>query len=415
MIYYTIFLCLPQRLTSFILFAIIIFMLNKNKPTADTNGQPQNLNSDFFAVKEPKVVDEKKEKRSKKNPFSKLTKKQKIIAGVITAVILIGGCATAFALTREKPKPAPIADQPKIEEAPKTTEPSKTTGLEVPVEYNQRTVTGIQIENSPDARPQSGLKDADVIYEAVAEGGITRFHAIFKDNLPEYVGPVRSVRPYYLDFLGPYDGAIVHVGGSPQALAEIRAQGIKDLDQQSGANSSAYWREKSRYAPHNMYTNVVKLKEIEKNNGWTSTYEGFVRGGEDKTSATPNAKTVNIRMSSANYNVVYNYDAATNTYLRNEGGRPHMDAKSNAQLAPKVLVVPVVRRTQDGIYSVYAINDGGKVLIFQNGTTTEGTWSKAGRKAQFKFTGADGQPLKLAPGQTWVTLAASAGDVTFAP
>ncbi len=377
----------------------------------------QNQEDGFIAVKEPKDSDDKKSKKGKKNPFSKLgklTKRQKIIAGVVTGVILIGG-VTAFALTRNESKPAPVAEQHTVQEPPKTTEPSRLTGLEVPVEYNQRTVTGIQIENSPDARPQSGLKDAGVVYEAVAEGGITRFQGLFQDNIPEYVGPVRSVRPYYLDFLGPYDGAIAHVGGSGQALAEIKEQGIKDLDQQISSNSSAYWRESSRYAPHNMYTNVVKLKEIEKQKGWTSTYEGFVRGSEDKASATPNAKTVNIRMSSANYNVVYNYDSTSNTYLRNEGGKPHMDAKSNTQLSPKVLVVPVVTRTQDGIYSVYAINDGGKVFVFQNGTVIEGTWSKAGRKGQFKFTGTDGQTLKLAPGQTWVTLAAAASDVTFAP
>lgn len=387
-------------------------MLNDIKTSDGSDDKNKNIGSDFGV----KTFDAngKSKKGTKKNPLSNLTKKQKIIIAVVTAVILIGGIV-AFILLGNKSTPAPAVEQPKTEEPPKTSEPSRLTGLEVPVEYNQRTVTGIQIENSPDARPQSGLKDAGVVYEAVAEGGITRFQALFQDTTPEYVGPVRSVRPYYLDFLGPYDAGIAHVGGSPQALAEIKEQGIKDLDQQISANSSAYWREKSRYAPHNMYTNVAKLKELEKQKGWTSTYEGFVRGGEDKVSATPNAKTVNIRMSSANYNVVYNYDAASNTYLRNEGGRPHMDAKSNTQLSPKVLVVPVVTRTQSGIYSVYAINDGGKVFVFQNGTVTEGTWSKAGRKSQFKFTGADGQPLKLAPGQTWVTLAAGAGDVTYAP
>lgn len=390
-------------------------MLNEMKlPETSENKNIQDQNNNFFTVKEPKDMSDKKAKKSIKTFFNKLTKKQKIIAGVLTALILISG-VTIFAMVHKKPQPMPVAQQPKVEEPPKTTEASKTTGLEVPVEYNKRTVTGVQIENSPDARPQSGLKDADVIYEAIAEGGITRFHAIFKDNLPEYVGPVRSVRPYYLDFISPYDGAIAHVGGSGQALAEIKADGIKDLDQQFSGNSSAYWREKTRYAPHNMYTNIIKLKEIEQKNGWTSTYEGFVRGGEDKASATPTAKNVNIRISSANYNVVYNYDPASNTYLRKVGGKPHIDAKSNAQLAPKVLIVPVVGWSKSGIYSVYAINNGGKVFVFQNGTVIEGTWSKAGRKAQFKFTGTDGQPIKLAPGQTWVTLASGAGDVTFAP
>lgn len=389
-------------------------MLDDTKSSNSLDDKNKNTEAGFIAVKEPKDTGDIKGKKNKKNFFSKLTKKQKIITGVVAAIFIVGGM-TAFALTRQKPKPAPAAEQPKIEEAPKTTEPSRLTGIEVPVEYNKRTVTGVQIENSPDARPQSGLKDAGVVYEAVAEGGITRFQALFQDSLPEYVGPVRSVRPYYLDFLGPYDGAIAHVGGSPQALAEIKAQNIKDLDQQINSNSSAYWREKSRYAPHNMYTNIVKLKEIEQQRGWTSNYEGFGRGGEDKASGTPNAKTVNIRMSSANYNIVYNYDATSNSYLRNEGGRPHMDAKSNTQLSPKVIVVPVVSRSQSGIYSVYAINGSGKVFVFQNGTVIEGTWQKTDRKSQFKFTGSDGQPLKLAPGQTWVTLAAAAGDVTFAP
>lgn len=391
-------------------------MFNKKNPNNDINLK-QTQSNQFAPVADPQIKPKSKPK-GLKNYFSSLSKKQKIIAGVLVLVITIGFFTGVFALFNKKPKPAPIVEQPKIEEpvAVATTEPSRLTGLEVPIENNKRTVTGIQIENSPEARPQSGLKDAGVVYEAVTEGGITRFQGLFQDTLPESVGPVRSVRPYYLDFITPYDAGLAHVGGSGQALAEMSSQGLKDLDQSIyGHDTSVYWRDNKRYSPHNMYTNVVKLKEIEKQKGWTSTYEGFVRGGEDKPSLTPNAKKINIRMSSYNYNVEYNYDPASNTYPRSEGGRPHIDAPSNSQLAPKILVVPIVNRTQNGIYSVYAINDGGKVFVFQNGTVSEGTWSKAGRKTQFKFTGSDGQPLKLAPGQTWVTLASSAGDVTFTP
>lgn len=377
---------------------------------------PDVSESSFIPVKKPVGVDFSDEKNSKKFTFKNLTKKQKLLGGLSILLIIILSVGAYFMFFDKKPQPAtPVAQQPKVEEPPKTTEPSRLTGIEVPVEYNQRTATGMMIENSPDARPQSGLKDAGVVYEAVAEGGITRFLAIFQDNLPEYAGPVRSVRPYYLDFVVPYDAGISHVGGSGPALQQIRNEGIKDLDQMIASNSSAYWRERSRYAPHNMYTSVVKLKEIEKQKGWTSKYEGFVRGGEDKASATPNAKTINIDMSSANYRVNYKYDPATNTYLRSEGGRPHMDAKSNTQLAPKIVIVPIIHRTQSGYYSVYATVGSGKVLVFQNGTVTEGTWSKPDRKTQIKFNGADGQPIKLAPGQTWVTLASTASDVTFAP
>lgn len=393
------------------------------KSSNSVDDAQKQTNNQFIAVKIPGKDSKQENKKQKNNPiktfWNNLNNKQKKIAyGFFGGIIIIIG-VSIFALTNQKPKPAPIAETPKVSEVippPKATEPSRLTGLEVPIENNKRTVTGIQIENSPEARPQSGLKDAGVVYEAVTEGGITRFQGLFQDTTPESVGPVRSVRPYYLDFITPYDAGLAHVGGSGQALAEMSSQGLKDLDQSIyGHDTSVYWRDSKRYSPHNMYTNVVKLKEIEKQKGWTSTYEGFVRGGEDKPSPTPNAKKINIRMSSYNYNVEYNYDPASNTYPRSEGGRPHIDAPSNSQLAPKILVVPIVKRTQSGIYSVYAINDGGKVFVFQNGTVTEGTWSKAGRKAQFKFTGTDGQPLKLAPGQTWVTLAASASDVTFAP
>jgi len=391
-------------------------MFGKNKTPKKIDNQISNGSLGFIAVKEPSGLDPDSETGNKKRfSLKSLTKKQKIITSVMAVALIAVGIGT-YLFVFNKPKPvAQVAQQAKVEEPPKTTEPSRLTGLEVPAEYNQRTATGMMIENSPDARPQSGLKDAGVVYEAVAEGGITRFLAIFQDNLPEYAGPVRSVRPYYLDFVAPYDAGIAHVGGSGPALQQIKNEGIKDLDQMIASNSSVYWRENNRVAPHNMYTNVVKIKELEKQKGWTSNYQGFVRGGEDKASPTPNAKSINIKMSSTIYQVNYQYDPASNTYLRNEGGKPHMDAKSNTQLAPKVLIVPVITRTQDGYYSVYATVGSGKVLVFQNGTVTEGTWSKAGRKDQFKFTDATGQPIKLVSGQTWITLASSSSDVTFAP
>jgi hypothetical protein len=308
------------------------------------------------------------------------------------------------------PEPVPAV----VEAPPETTEASRLTGIKYPLEdkVNERTVTGVMIENSPDARPQSGLRDAGVVYEAVAEGGITRFLALFQDTAPTYVGPVRSVRPYYLDFLGPYNAAIAHVGGSGEALAQIRDQKIKDLDQFS--NPGPYWRERTRYAPHNMYTNIKELKKLEKQKGWKpSEYTGLERGAESKAAATPTATTIDVKMSSMLYNVSYKYDKKTNTYLRSEGNRPHMDAKSNKQLAPAVVVVPIIERSQNGIYSVYKVNGSGKVLVFQNGTVAEGTWSKKSRTSQFQLKTKDGEVLKLAPGQTWFTIAATNANVSY--
>ncbi len=387
------------------------------KPSGSSEGANKNLNKNDMLVHEvPKEFDDPSLNEGKKSGKKKrlnLSKKQKIIISCVALVLVLAGAALWFFML--KSKPAAKVETPVVakQETP-TPFISDLTGLEVAADVKQRTVTGVMIENSPDARPQSGLKDAGIVYEAVAEGGITRFLTVFQDTMPSYIGPVRSVRPYYLDFLGPYNAAIAHVGGSPEALQQIKDQDIRDLDQ--FANPAAYWRESSRYAPHNVYTDMQKLKDLEKAKGFAFTpYEGFVRGAASTPATTPTAKTINVMMSSTLYNVSYTYDQATNSYLRAEGGKPHVDAKSNTQLAPKIVVVPIIARTQNGIYSVYATNAGGKVLVFQNGTVTEGTWKKDGRKGQFKFTGTDGQPLKLAAGQTWVTVAATSADVTFAP
>lgn len=351
-----------------------------------------------------------------KNWFKNLSKKQKIaFNGSVALIVLLAATGIWYFFLRSTPPPPAPTPVASVQAPPaKTTVPSRLTGLEVDPSINKRTVTGVMIENSPDARPQSGLKDAGVIYEAVAEGGITRFMALFQDTEPTYIGPVRSVRPYYLDFIGPYDAGLAHVGGSPKALAEISALHLKDLNQ--FYNSGPFWRIPTRYAPHNMYTDMTKLKALEKQKGWkASDYKALVRGEESKPADVTTAKTINIIMSSTLYNVSYSYDKKTNSYLRSEGGQPHKDFKTNTQLAPKVVVVPIIPRTQDWIYSVYATNGSGKVFVFQNGTVTIGTWKKTSRTDQFAFTKSDGSPLKLAAGQTWITAAASAGDVSYAP
>src|SRR5581483_6348891 len=112
-----------------------------------------------------------------------------------------------------------------------TTVASTLTGLPVDPSVNKRQVTAVMIENSLDARPQSGLDQAGIVFEALAEGGVTRFMALFQDTQPDYIGPVRSARPYYIQWLLGYDAAYAHVGGSPDALNDITAWHVKDLNQ----------------------------------------------------------------------------------------------------------------------------------------------------------------------------------------
>lgn len=339
-----------------------------------------------------------------------LTKKQKIILGVVVLLLLAGACFAAYKILGNQEKPAA---QVQNVNKPPTTVQSKMTGLQVAPEVNDKQVTAVMIENSPDARPQAGLAQAGFVFEAIAEGGITRFTAYYQDTSSDYIGPVRSVRPYYLDVVASYDAAIAHVGGSPEALAKIKAMNIKDLDQ--FANAGAYERVRSRAAPHNVYTSSAKLEAVEAQKGFNkSTYTGFEHAKKEEKMATPTAKTINLNISSPLYNVVYTYDPATNSYLRALGGAAHNDERSGKQLAPKAVIAIETTRSQNGVYSVYGMTGSGKVTVFQNGNAIAGTWERTQDKSQYVLKDANGAVIKMVPGQAWMTLV-TAGGVTFTP
>lgn len=275
-------------------------------------------------------------------------------------------------------------------------------------------VTAVMIENSPDARPQSGLKEAGVVYEAVAEGGITRFVALYQQEKPQLVGPVRSLRMYYLDWAAPYSASIAHVGGSPNALAEVSGSGYRDIDQYF--NSEAYWRSTDRYAPHNMYTSFERLDKLNASKKYTeSQFTSFDRA-DAKKPEKPSVSNITVNFSSHTFNTSYTYNAGTNTYNRFLAGEPHND-REHGQISPDVVVVikvtTMARENNIDGYEDIVTTGSGQAYIFQNGTAEEVTWSKAGRKDPLKLTKQDGKPAVLNRGQTWVSAITGRGDVSW--
>jgi Protein of unknown function (DUF3048) N-terminal domain/Protein of unknown function (DUF3048) C-terminal domain len=342
-------------------------------------------------------------------------RKEYITAGVVVLLLAVG---LFFGLHHSKPKP--VAKVAVVKVAPKpTTVASTLSGLQVDPKLNKLPVTGVMIENSTDARPQSGLGQAMVVFEAVAEGGVTRFLALFQDTSPGSVGPVRSARPYYIQWALGFNAGYAHVGGSPDGLADIKAWGVRDLDQ--FANSGAYDRVASRAAPHNVYTSIARLNQLETSKGYTtSTFTGFVRKKE-APAKTPTARSINLTLSGPVYNAHYDYNAATNSYNRSEGGAPQVDANSNTQISPKVVVAMVVPMSQGALdasgayYSNYNVIGSGTAYIFQDGIVTTGQWTKSDNTTQITFTDAAGKPLGLNPGQTWLTAVTDTSKVSSAP
>lgn len=350
-----------------------------------------------------------------------LARKWKILIILAALVLACGGGFGTYKLMQTKVAPAIKVTK----HTPKSDlVVSPLTGLQITKQAAVRPVTGIMIENSSDARPQSGLQDAGVVYEAIAEAGITRFLAIFQDTAPQYIGPVRSLRPYYIDYAAPYQASIVHVGGSPDALSAVQAGGFRNLDQ--FANGSYFTRISSRAAPHNVYTNFDQLDSLNQSKGYTSSkFTPWVRKKDSKL-VTPTAKTIDLAISGPVYNVHYDYDAATNSYLRSEAGAAHIDLVSasdgtGVQLKPKVVIVLIVPLSSGALdasgayYSNYTTSGTGGAYIFQDGGIAQVTWSKLDTNSPLLFKDSAGKNVTLNAGQAWVTLVSASTAVTYAP
>lgn len=337
----------------------------------------------------------------------------KKIAILLPLILLIGGGVYLLFFTKA---PSGGINTQNINQAPLTVA-SPLTGVQVKPELAKRPVTAVMIENSIDARPQSGLQDAGVVFEAIAEGGITRFAALFQESTPQYVGPVRSVRPYFLDWIKPFDASVAHVGGSPAALQQVRS-GMRDIDQFFNANY--YWRVSSRYAPHNMYTSFAKLDALNKSKGYkSSTFTGWPRK-DDASLTVPTAKSISLGISGYYFDVAYGYEPKSNTYIRTVGHQAHtnqVDAagKKIVRLHPKVVVAMVMSfgLSSDGHHNKYGDIGKGVAYIFQDGGATKATWRKNTVNSQLSFADSANQPIAFNAGQTWLTAVSSVSAVSY--
>lgn len=341
-------------------------------------------------------------------------KRHRVIFSIIGAVLIVAiAAAVTFLVLYRKPAPT-VAPTVVIKHDIPKPEPIKyyspLTGVQVADQAaTKQPVTAVMIENSPDARPQSGLKNSGVVFEAIAEGGITRFLVLYQQEKPQLIGPVRSIRLYDVDWLAAFNPSVAHVGGSAAALTEVRNGSYRDIDQ--FFNSGSYWRSTDRYAPHNVYTSFAKLDALNAARGYTtSDFTGFTRV-DGKPNDAPTTTQITITISGPLYNSTYTYDKATNTYLRSQAGAPHLD-REDGQIAPSVVIAMRVDEStvfQDGNREDITTLGSGAATIFQNGTAQSVTWHKIGKTSQITFTDASGNDVPLVRGQTWIAAVPNSG------
>ncbi|MCQ6561640.1 DUF3048 domain-containing protein [Paenibacillus mendelii] len=326
---------------------------------------------------------------------------------LLLLAVIVAGCSSK----EQQPPVEDVIAPPPVETAPEDdgivvpAEPDFTaplTGLKQDTAADKRAIA-VMINNMSKARPQSGLPHADMVWEVLAEGGITRLVAIFQsDDFPDAIGPIRSIRPYLIELGETYGGLLVHAGGSPDAYAILQKQKKPYLDEITNAGSY-YWRDKSRKAPHNLYSNLEKLRQgADKKNYKTDVpvpvypfaEEGATAGGSPATQ-------VGISFLLKNYKVSYAYDPATRLYARSINDKPHTDLTTEKQLTTTNIVVLGAKQTvYDDIGRLKIdLESGGPAMLVQLGQAVDCTWERSGDGVIRIMK--DGKELPFVPGKTY--------------
>jgi hypothetical protein len=275
----------------------------------------------------------------------------------------------------------------------------------------------VKVENSPDARPQAGLDLADVVYEEVVEGGITRFLAVFQSGITgdDAIGPVRSVRPMDPGIVTPLHPLFAYAGGTKPFIARLHSAPVQDVGWD--AVTDAYYKAKGRAAPHNLFTHASDLWKAAKSSFKTppNPLFTFLAAGAPFGGTPATAVTIPF---SAGSTASYAWDPAASAWKRSQNGTAHT-VMSGAQIAPANVVVLVVREQvltntdAAGNRVPEAITTGtGDAWVLSQGQVVKGRWSRASTTGVAQLTNAAGAPIALTPGKTWVHFAPTGTAVT---
>jgi hypothetical protein len=317
---------------------------------------------------------------------------------------------TATPATPVAPTPAPALD-------PATSAPSFARGMLAKRPY------AVMIDNHPAAYPQAGLDHALVVFEALAEFGITRFMAIYAPGIgPDApaIGPVRSARLYFVQWAMGFEPLYAHAGGSPQGLALAQSTDrIVNLDALHRGGGAYFGRSKKRYAPHNLFTSsadlanaAAKLKVADFN----QPDVGFLFKADAREAERPAAQSLSYFFLSKQDSAGWTYDPTTNSYLRLRRGKPARDAASGEQLRTRNVVIIEVKERKIASDKKGRIEQdvvgSGAAKLFHDGAVQDITWQKDSPSAPLRFFTTDGQEVQFNAGQIWIAALPSIGNLS---
>ncbi len=332
-----------------------------------------------------------------------------------------GPTSTPGPTATPEPTPSPTTPPTPTPSPTPVRVPAPLTGIPISIDAAQRNPVALMVDDHPDARPQSGLSLADVVWHAPAEGGIPRYLAMFQSHLrKDLVGPIRSARVYFVLWAAEWNALYGHSGGSPQALALLRRKGegqyVFDANE-FRYGGGAFRRESFRTAPHNVYTDAARMRRLGIRLGAEDhAMEPVWRfGPEAPLAERPEGGTITVPYP--HNKVSYAYDRETNTYPRDVSGeKGQTDASTDERIAPTNVVIMHVRfiETGDSKHRLEGDTVGsGKAEIATNGRIIRGTWEKRDDTDPTRFFDANGEPVVFTAGQTFIQVVPTDLKVTM--
>jgi hypothetical protein len=256
------------------------------------------------------------------------------------------------------------------------------------------------IENSPQARPQSGLSYADIVYETSAEGGIPRFVALFHDNSSEVIGPIRSARPYFLDIANEFNLPFAHCGGSQDALNRISSD--KNLMSINEILEGLYFRrDNSRKAPHNLYTSSENINKYITSKNIKIQNKPFLSFNKDYYNNSNLSESNNLNITiNKNYNTSYTYKSGL--YTKSMDSKLAVDAINNTPLTFSNIVIQKtnIALSDDKLHLNIDLLGNGEGHILSQGKVIDITWKKSSNDSRTILYDKSGDKVPLSPGNT---------------
>ena len=291
-----------------------------------------------------------------------------------------------------------------------TEEPIKK--LKIVDEDSKTRPIAVMINNNHVAWPHAGLNDAYLAYEILAEGGITRIMALFKDKDTEKIGSVRSARPYYLDYALENDAIYVHYGWSDKAKSDISSLGVDNINGLTA--SSVFWRDSSlnKATEHTVFTSMEKINEYSKENGYDRDTDkdlllNYSVDEIDLSKREDAIKADTVFMKYSYYTTTsYEYDSEKKVYKRYMSDTPHVDAVTGDQYTFKnIIITPIETHTYDSYGRLELDNIGsGEGYFITLGYAIPITWSKDSRSSQTVYKNMDGEEIKVNDGNTFIQI-----------